>query len=79
MMLSALLGFSAARYQWRFAKTLLVLLPFFAYSLYLAIYLSVFTPSGEGAGVPMLPALYFTLCLPSAVVSVVVFNGFKKA
>jgi len=49
-----------------------------AFTLYLYVYLEVMTPTGESAGVPMLPIVYITLCLPFAFVSVLAFLCFRK-
>lgn len=78
MFVAAVLGWIAARYQWKFTKSLLAALPFIGYTIYLYFYFVVFTPSSEGPGVPMLPALYISLCLPFAVASIVAFNLFRK-
>jgi|GEM_PF-4567059 len=75
---ACLIGFLAAKIQLKFAKVILAFFPFIAVSLYLYIYLEVMTPTGESAGVPMLPIIYITLCLPFAIVSVLAFLCFRK-
>lgn len=70
---ACMFGFLAAKIKLRFAKVLLAFFPFIAFTLYLYVYLKVLGPSGEGAGVPMLPIIYVTLCLPFAIVSVLAF------
>jgi len=76
--LACMLGFLAAKIQLKFAKVILAFFPFIAYSLYLYVYLEVLEPTGESRGVPMLPIIYITLCLPFAFVSVLAFLCFRK-
>lgn len=71
-------GFLAVKIQLKFATAILALFPFVAFTLYLNVCLEMLEPTGESAGVPMLPIVYITLCLPFAFVSVLAFLCFGK-